>query len=267
MKHLHAVMDPVSSGPSASLTKEQIKEIIEDLKNDRKTIADIPERLHPSLFTAISMAKVEAKIGCCWDMYDKLNDIAWSLKLTPVMPERDLYQARSAITSPVRSRSLATTGQLTETLYNHNVPLITSIIEKPDSANNEMRRRRLESEKAAAEKFWKDEEKRLVDMKNKAMRKLNKKHTTFQFSADPVDASIEKTEMECESNNLKRIWLEKEIKLKNDRNDEIRRIRDKIDELDFSNLYAAGDDRTPRTRKSAKTQRVRSIPVNKRLYA
>ena len=211
---------------ATSLSKEQAAEMADQLTNGSLDIANVPTAYHQSLYSALSLAKFEARIGGRMELYDKINDIMWSMKLTPVMPEREVYLPMCSLTSPTRCRE-ATTGRLTQTMFTHNVSIVKAVTSRGEPGG-EAAIRKLESQLAASQKFWADEEARFYNMREKSIAKMKKQHAAFKFSRNPIDADEERNELACEMNNLKREWVAKESKFFADKNAEIRRIREEI---------------------------------------
>ena len=218
--------EAIGNTPSASLSKEEADEMAQRLINGELNIADVPASYHQSLYSALSLAKFEARIGERMELYDKINDIMWSMKLTPVMPEREVYLPMCSLTSPTRCRG-ATTGRLTQTMFSHNVSLVKAVTSR-DAPIGEAAIRKLENQLTVSQKFWADEEARFYNMRDKSLAKMKKQHAAFKFSKNPIDADEERNRLACEFNNLKRDWVAKESKFFAEKNAELRRIRSEI---------------------------------------
>ena len=218
--------EAIGNTPSASLSKEEADEMAQRLINGELNIAAVPASYHQSLYSALSLAKFEARIGERMELYDKINDIMWSMKLTPVMPEREVYLPMCSMTSPTRCRG-ATTGRLTHTMFSHNVTLMQAVTSR-DAPIGEAAIRKLENQLTVSQKFWADEEARFYNMRDKSLAKMKKQHAAFKFSKNPIDADEERNRLACEFNNLKRDWVAKESKFFAEKNAELRRIRSEI---------------------------------------
>ena len=225
---------------ASPLTKEQTHEMALKLIDEELDIKDVPQNLHHALYSALSLFKFEARIGGLAERYDRINEIMWAMKFTPVMPEASLYMPKSAdmSTRKTRDRGGSMTGHLTQTLYTHNVTLVKAVTAKGET-NGEAKLRRLEHQLEAAEEYWKDEVARFCTLREKAIRKLKKEQSTFKFSSNSVTADEQRNELDYEMDELQKQWLAKERKMNKEMDDEISGLKAEIRKL---NELDAGQD-------------------------
>ena len=93
-------------------SQKEINEIVDGLINGSIQIEDVPSCVHSKLFTPLSLARNEAKLGNQVEKYNHLNNILWSLKLTLVQPDKSLMpQMEKTSTKDPKSANITIRNQ------------------------------------------------------------------------------------------------------------------------------------------------------------
>jgi hypothetical protein len=203
-------------------TAAQIADMIHRIKLNTLQISEIPVALHPLLFTGLQIAKNEAQISRQQDLYDHLSDAIWSLKLTPNMPEPDVYRADAVSLRPGESLGLSRTA------YAHSIPLVAAYRDAGDAVSV---LRRLEADLIASQRFWEAEERRLWEIHSAKLARLTKAHAAAGLPGDPLEREFAVTERDAEIIAVQQVWLLKASAMAARKNGEIEEIKRRIAEL------------------------------------
>jgi hypothetical protein len=203
-------------------TPAQVTDMIHQIKLNTLQVSDIPVILHPHLFTQLQIAKNEAQISRQQDLYDHLSDAIWSLKLTPNMPEPDVYRADAVRLRPGESLGLS------QTAYAHSIPLVAAYRETADAASI---LRRLEADLIAVQRFWEAEERRLWEIHSAKLQRLTAAQAAVELPDDPLEHEFAVNEQDAEVLAVQQVWLVKAGAMEAKKNGEIAEIKRRIAEL------------------------------------
>jgi hypothetical protein len=202
-----------------SLTPAQVAEMVERIKANALQVSDVPAEHHPLLFARLQIAKNEARVSRQQDLHDHLSDAIWSLRLTPNMPEPEIYRADAVRLRPGEALALA------QAAYAHSVPLVAAF---RDAAGPGALARRLDADLIAAQRFWEAEERRLWEIHAAKFERAVEAQAALR---ELPDGEFVANERDAEIVALQQVWLVKAGAMAARKDAEIAEIRRRIAEL------------------------------------
>lgn len=273
-------------------SQKEIDEIVEGLINGSIKIEDVPSCVHSSLFTPLSLARNEAKLGNVTDRYNNLNNIIWSLKLTLVQPDKNLMpQMGPSSTQAVSPRSQKNYTSYKDRIYSKkeapDVSLVSAMKNEEDFSNEAIKLR-LKGNIDTTRKFYEDEEKHLNNMREKEYKELCKTHKMQTIPSDSNEAKRAEDEFELQLVESRNKWDAKMRTLRENKEREISEMETELsyyekppqafDDFDFSSYYQNEisntvqisqneSQKSQKTKKNQKAQKTQKIPQSPKRMA
>lgn len=222
-------------------SQKEINEIVDGLINGSIQIEDVPSCVHSKLFTPLSLARNEAKLGNQVDKYNHLNNILWSLKLTLVQPDKSLMpQMVKTSTKDPKSANITISNQDFSyssqyrdgfTKKKTEVSLVSAMKNEEDYSD-EVAKRRLKGTINTTREFYENEEKHLKDMRDKEYQDLCKTHKMQPPPSDVNEAKRAEDEFELQLVDSRNKWNEKMKKLRENKEKEISEMETELSYYD-----------------------------------
>lgn len=221
-------------------SQKEVNEIVDGLINDSIQIEDVPSCVHSKLFTPLSLARNEAKIGNQVEKYNHLNNILWSLKLTLVQPDKSLMPQMESTSQDQKSKTITLTNQNFTSSSNFRdkyfdqkpeVSLV-SAIKNDEDYSDAVAVKRLKGNIDTTREFYENEEKHLNDLRDKEYKELCKTHKMQTIPSDPKKAIRFEDKFELELVDSRNKWNEKLKKLRENKEKELSEMETELSYYD-----------------------------------